>query len=315
MKYVTQRRERELQRRKEHRRNLLESKREAFVEEFDLDDADGPSILQRTEAEDLHFWCREQSWTFCPKCNKLAPRKLLPSFRSRCPMAPENACKCGQGVYTVPTVDNVPLLLQNLTEEFKFIDMQRNNARKPFLYEIFSAAEYDSTTMCESTIKGQSNRANGKILYMHKVLSPVQDLVWVKDVSVIRANLLKASIPWENAEDAFVVADTQKSDRSSLPLNLQPNSFVEDNHGVAHLQFYYGEEEAKRIIRTYLTTILGALKCRTDVQLADGKGMLLKYVSLYVRKMHEAATSEGLYCTDLTGSQVAHTFLHTGSPL
>ena len=118
MKYnVTQRRERELERRKEHRRNLLESKREAFIEECDLDDADGPSILHTPEVEDLHFWCREQSCTCCPKCNKLAPRKLLPSFRNRSPTPPENACNCGQGVYTVPTVDDVPLLLRNLTEE------------------------------------------------------------------------------------------------------------------------------------------------------------------------------------------------------
>ena len=175
-----------------------------------------------------------------------------------------------------------------------------------------------------------------------------------------------------------------------MPLNLQPDSFVEDNHGVARLQFYYGEEEAKRNTRAYLTTILGALKCRTDVQLADGKGMLaaantnrwrnhvfgnterptdnnvltyfyrsdrgsspvllrrrrgstkhprvpnnflgalncrtdvqladgkgmlLKYVSFYVTKMHEAATSEGLYCTDLTGFQAAHSFLRTVRPL
>ena len=68
-----------------------------------------------------------------------------------------------------------------------FIDMQRNYARKPFLYEIFSVTEYEgiecalwptlyhSTTICESTIKGQSNRASGQISYMHKVLSPVQD--------------------------------------------------------------------------------------------------------------------------------------------
>ena len=135
-------------------------------------------------------------------------------------------------------------------------------------------------------------------------------LVWVKDIASIRANLLKASIPWENAEDAFVVADTQKSDRSCLPLNAQPDSFVEDQNGVSHLQFQYGEEEAQRNIRAYVTTILGALKCRTDVQLADGKGMLLKYVSSYVTKMHE-----GLYCTDLTGFQAAHSFLRTVRPL
>ena len=42
-------------------------------------------------------------------------------------------------------------------------------------------------------------------------------LVWVKDLSLIRANLLHASIPWGNPNDAFLVADT-KSSSSCLPL-------------------------------------------------------------------------------------------------
>ena len=64
-----------------------------------------------------------------------------------------------------------------------------------------------------------------------------------------------------------------------------------------------------------MTTLLGSLHCRTDVQLADGKALLLKYVSSYVTKMHESATSEGLYCTDVTGYQAAHSFLRTVTPL
>ncbi|KAL9976907.1 hypothetical protein ACROYT_G014249 [Oculina patagonica] len=43
--------------------------------------------------------------------------------------------------------------------------------------------------------------------------------------------------------------------------------------------------------------------------------MLLKYVSSYVTKMHEAATSEGLYSSDITGYQAAHSFLRTVVPL
>ena len=43
-------------------------------------------------------------------------------------------------------------------------------------------------------------------------------LVWVKDLSLIRANLLHASIPWGNANDTLLVADMQKSPSSSLPL-------------------------------------------------------------------------------------------------
>ena len=71
----------------------------------------------------------------------------------------------------------------------------------------------------------------------------------------------------------------------------------------------------QRHIGAYVTTLLGLLKCRTDVQLADGKGMLLKYACSYVTKVHESATSQGLYCNDVTGYQAAHSFPRTVTPL
>ena len=37
-------------------------------------------------------------------------------------------------------------------------------------------------------------------------------LLWLHDIAVTRADLLNASVPRQNTEDAFVVADTQKSD-------------------------------------------------------------------------------------------------------
>ena len=64
-----------------------------------------------------------------------------------------------------------------------------------------------------------------------------------------------------------------------------------------------------------MTTLLGVLCCRTDVQVADGGGMLLKYVSLYVTKMHESVTSEGLYCSGVLGYQATNSFLRTVRPL
>lgn len=69
----------------------------------------------------------------------------------------------------------------------KFIHMQRDRARNPFLYEIISSEDYVGiecmlwpmlyykTSLCESTIKGQSNHASGKLYFMHKVLSPVEN--------------------------------------------------------------------------------------------------------------------------------------------
>ena len=144
---------------------------------------------------------------------------------------------------------------------------------------------------------------------------PLHMLVWLEQMSSIRADLLQASVPWDNAHDAFLVAHTQKSDKSCLPVNNNPDSFITDAQGKTTLQFHYTEDDAQRNIRAYITTLLGSLKCRTDVQVADGKAMLLKYVTSYVTKMHESATSEGLYCKDVTGYQAAHSFLQTVTPL
>ncbi|KAL9978149.1 hypothetical protein ACROYT_G015636 [Oculina patagonica] len=69
----------------------------------------------------------------------------------------------------------------------KFVTMQNRGVRKPFLYEIFSSPDYHGiecalwptiyhkTSMCESSIEGQSNRASGKISFIHKISSPVAD--------------------------------------------------------------------------------------------------------------------------------------------
>ena len=140
-------------------------------------------------------------------------------------------------------------------------------------------------------------------------------LVWVKDISATTADLLHASVTWENARDAFTVASIQKSDKSCLPVREYPDSFITERNGRRTLQFQHTEDDAERHIRAYITTLLGSLLCRTDVQLADGKALLLKYVSSYVTKMHESATSEGLYCTDVTGYQAPHSFLRTVTPL
>ena len=145
-------------------------------------------------------------------------------------------------------------------------------------------------------------------LYLHM-------LVWVKDLALIRANLLRASISWGNAEDAFLVADTQKSSSSCLPLFDGPDCFEQREDGSSTIRFHYSQDDSARNLRACVTTLLGALRCRTDVQVMDGRGMLLKYVSSYVTKMHESATSEGLYCTDVTGYQAANSFLRAVRPL
>ena len=64
-------------------------------------------------------------------------------------------------------------------------------------------------------------------------------LVWVKDISATRADLLHASLPWGNAEDAFTVASIQKSDKSCLPVRDYPDSFITERNGRHTLQFQH----------------------------------------------------------------------------
>ena len=56
-----------------------------------------------------------KSWSFCENCGKLTCRKLLPSFRTSTLSPLEKSCKCGNHIYSVPQVEDVPLLLRNLT--------------------------------------------------------------------------------------------------------------------------------------------------------------------------------------------------------
>ena len=52
-----------------------------------------------------------------PRCGKLEPRKLIPAFHRKAPTPLHNTCKSSNATYVVPDLDDVPLLLRNLTIE------------------------------------------------------------------------------------------------------------------------------------------------------------------------------------------------------
>ena len=81
------------------------------------------------------------------------------------------------------------------------------------------------------------------------------------------------------------------------------------------IPFLHTKDDEDRDIQAYIITLLGSLQCRTDVQLADGKALLLKHVSSYVTKIPKSASSEGLYCTDVSRYQEDNSFLPTVKPL
>lgn len=114
---VSERTQHQLAQRQEERQQKQEDSRQSFMSINHLQNANEQPLIHTQEAADLAFWARYQSWTFCDKCGKLEPRKLLPAFRRRAPTLLNNKCKCNNGTYVVPDVDDVPLLLRNVSIE------------------------------------------------------------------------------------------------------------------------------------------------------------------------------------------------------
>ena len=112
--------------------------------------------------------------------DRFAYRGANKSYNRRCLV--EDRCRRSflQKVYDL-------LLLKEDSSYSRFILMHFRGERPPFLYEIFSSplyrgvehalwlALYHTTSLCESILEGQDNRASGKIAFMHKLLSPVHD--------------------------------------------------------------------------------------------------------------------------------------------
>ena len=139
-------------------------------------------------------------------------------------------------------------------------------------------------------------------------------LVWLKNLQQTHIEHVRADIPWGNPESAYLVYSLQKSDKGSLSIN-ENDTNVETNNGVSTLKICHPAEAFAHNIRGYISTILPALQCRMDVQCSDGHGMLLKYVSSYVTKAHDAYNCEALYTIHTTPYQAAFRYLKEMSPL
>ena len=103
---VTERRVRQLEERRDERHVNLENRRDTFTRQHHLQDADGETIIDTDEAQNLAFWVRLQSWTYCSKCSKLEPRKLQPSFALKTATHLDPTCKCGALMATDNALDH-----------------------------------------------------------------------------------------------------------------------------------------------------------------------------------------------------------------
>ena len=62
-------------------------------------------------------------------------------------------------------------------------------------------------------------------------------------------------------------------------------------------------------LHAYVPAVSASLECSMDVQSSDGKAMLLKYVTSYVAKCHDAVKTHQLYSVDLGAYQAVSSFL------
>lgn len=67
------------------------------------------------ESEDLLFWMTHSSWTKCQDCQSLQANKLFPSYRKRPVVKPVKNCGCSRNRYIVPKIDEILIVLRNLS--------------------------------------------------------------------------------------------------------------------------------------------------------------------------------------------------------
>ena len=68
---------------------------------------------------------------------------------------------------------------------------------------------------------------------------------------------------------------------------------------------YHPREAFVTGLRGYIATLLPMLKCRIDVQISDGKEMLLRYATSYVSKWQDSFATTGMYNRCVTPCQAA----------
>ena len=139
------------------------------------------------------------------------------------------------------------------------------------------------------------------ILHLHM-------LVWLKDLTKMKLDGIRADIPWSDKLLAQQVLGLQPSEKPGVPL-FQEATRVSQHNGEQLLHLFHPSEAFAINLRAYIFTILPTLKCRMDVQTSDGKGMLLRYATSYVSKWHDSFNSDAMFSIRTGPYQAAYRHL------
>ena len=95
--------------------------------------------------------------------------------------------------------------------------------------------------------------------------------------------LLRGDIPWSDNNLAFHISNLQKSDKACLQLNHRPTD-INTTGGIQVLRLHHSVEAFTLNLCGYISSLVPSLKCRMDVQISDGREMVLRYVASYISK-------------------------------
>ena len=126
-------------------------------------------------------------------------------------------------------------------------------------------------------------------------------LVWLQNLEAVQLeDSISATVPEDNEVMASLVEGSQRSwTGSGWPKEAGPSRF-DPATGTLHLHHSetdyckYKPDGTAEGVRAYLKDILASLHCHVDVQMSDGRYLLLKYVSGYVPKFSDSFTTDWL---------------------
>ena len=173
--------------------------------------------------------------------------------------------------------------------------------------EVFARLEFQDGKRKRHVGPGQSYHGSGRV-HLHL-------LIWLKDADGIDwPRVVRADIPDATAEPELhdLVRDSQQDwDDSAWPRRDGPTVF-DSATGVLHL--HHPADAHAAHVRAYLPDLLGALQCHMDVQMGDGRGLLLQYAASYNAKFSDQFATAWLN-DEATDFQLARKVLMEYHPL
>ncbi|OLP81254.1 hypothetical protein AK812_SmicGene38227 [Symbiodinium microadriaticum] len=185
--------------------------------------------------------------------------------------------------------------------------LARGDSGGTAVVEVFGRLEFQDGKRKRHVGPSQSYHGSGRV-HLHL-------LVWLQNAdSVDWPRVLRADIPDATTEPELhdLVRGSQLDwDDSAWPRRDGPTVF-DEVAGVLHL--HHPADAHAAHVRAYLPDVLGALQCHMDVQMGDGRGLLLQYASTYTAKFSDQFATSWLN-EEATDFQLARKVLMEYHPL